>query len=213
MNDMPSTETILLRLLLALVLGGIVGLEREFRDKSAGFRTLTLISVGSCLFTIISFLITSNSEDRIAANIVTGIGFLGAGVIFKSPKGVNGLTTAASIWAVAALGMGAGAGYYVISIASCLAIFLILVAFNPVEDWLDRINKERAYRLVCPYEENIVQKYEAVIRSSGLSFRPTRRVRRGNQIEMHWEVRGRRRCHEKFIGEMLKEKGVNEFEF
>ena len=138
---MPDITTIVARLGLALLLGGLIGLEREFRDKSAGFRTLTLISIGSCMFTIVSFLITSNQDDRIAANIVTGIGFLGAGVIFKSDKGVNGLTTAASIWVVAALGMGAGAGYYALSAFTCLGILIILVVFNPVEDWLDRINK------------------------------------------------------------------------
>ena len=210
---MPDITTIVARLGLALLLGGLIGLEREFRDKSAGFRTLTLISIGSCMFTIVSFLITSNQDDRIAANIVTGIGFLGAGVIFKSDKGVNGLTTAASIWVVAALGMGAGAGYYALSAFTCLGILIILVVFNPVEDWLDRINKERTYRILCPYEEDIMQRYESIIRKCGLKFRPTRRVRRGNQIEMFWDVRGRRQAHNRFIEEMLRETGLTEFEF
>src|SRR5258705_4169346 len=148
---MLSIETILLRLLLALILGGLIGIEREYRDKSAGFRTLTLICLGSCLFTLVSILLTNGTTDRIASNIVTGIGFLGAGVIFKSEKGVNGLTTAASVWAVAAIGMASASGLYIVSASTCFAMLIILVAFNSLEEWIDKLNKERDYTIVTSY--------------------------------------------------------------
>jgi len=91
---------------LALVLGAVLGVEREYRSKAAGFRTLTMISIGACLFTIISrHLGGEQNPDRIASNIVQGIGFLGAGVIFKDNVSVSGLTTATSIWVASAIGI------------------------------------------------------------------------------------------------------------
>jgi putative Mg2+ transporter-C (MgtC) family protein len=105
-------QELIIRFLLALLCGAIIGAEREYRNKSAGFRTMILISLGACFFTFISQLIGgSNSPDRIASNIVSGIGFIGAGVIFKGDNTINGITTAATIWVVAAVGMGIGAGF------------------------------------------------------------------------------------------------------
>jgi putative Mg2+ transporter-C (MgtC) family protein len=118
-----SWEAALLRIVVAALLGGAVGIERELRDHDAGFRTHMLVAIGSALFTIISaygfheFLTTGGAvvradPTRIAAQIVTGIGFLGAGAIIRQGFSVRGLTTAATLWVVAAIGMAAGAGYY-----------------------------------------------------------------------------------------------------
>jgi len=96
----------LTKLLVALVIGAIIGAEREYRTKSAGFRTVILITVGSTLFTIVSNLMSNDA--RVASNIVTGIGFLGAGAIFKEGASVKGLTTATTIWISAAIGMAIG---------------------------------------------------------------------------------------------------------
>src|SRR5580704_5876531 len=113
------------KLLVAIVIGGAIGAEREYRSKSAGFRTLTLICLGSAMFTIFSELIGSGGNpDRIASNIATGIGFVGAGVIFKgdgSGSKVSGITTAAMIWVTAGLGVAIGAGYLMVSV--CAAAF------------------------------------------------------------------------------------------
>jgi len=113
----------LLRIVVAAALGGAVGIERELRDREAGFRTHMLVSIGSALFTIVSayafrdFLVSGAAvvradPTRIAAQIVTGIGFLGAGAIIRQGLAVRGLTTAATLWVVAAIGMAVGAGYY-----------------------------------------------------------------------------------------------------
>jgi putative Mg2+ transporter-C (MgtC) family protein len=131
-----SWEESLLRLALAAVFGGAVGLEREFREREAGFRTHMLVSVGSALFTIASaygfrdFLLHGGSlvrtdPTRIAAQIVTGIGFLGAGAIIRQGLSIRGLTTAATLWVVAAIGLTTGAGYY-----SAAAITTLLVLFS-----------------------------------------------------------------------------------
>lgn len=124
------TYPIASKLVLAAILGGFVGLERELRRKPAGLRTSMLICMGACFFTIISFVAATHPEDdhtRIAAQIIAGIGFLGAGVILRERGNVVGLTTAATVWAEAAVGMGVGFGMYV---SSVFATALILVALT-----------------------------------------------------------------------------------
>jgi putative Mg2+ transporter-C (MgtC) family protein len=120
-----------LRLLLAAVLGAVVGIQRELVHKPAGLRTHILICMGSALFTIVSIYGFSGTVDpaRIAAGVVTGIGFIGAGVIFRGMRGdqVMGITTAASVWVTAAIGICAGCGLYVISVISAVLTALILL--------------------------------------------------------------------------------------
>src|SRR6478609_4068093 len=120
-------EEMILKLLFVIAVGGAIGVQREFRSKSAGFRTMILICLGSFLFTTFSKAMSGASPDRIASNIVTGIGFLGAGVIFKSNDRVNGITTAATIWAVAALGMGIAEGAYYLVAASTILVLASLL--------------------------------------------------------------------------------------
>ena len=130
----------LLRLALAAVLGGLIGVERELREREAGLRTHLLVALGSALFTIVSaygfhaFLASGASvvradPTRIAAQIVTGIGFLGAGAIIRQGLSVRGLTTAATLWVVAAVGLAAGAGYYS---AAVITTALVLIALYPL---------------------------------------------------------------------------------
>jgi putative Mg2+ transporter-C (MgtC) family protein len=118
-----------LRLLLAAFLGGIIGLQRELSGKEAGLRTNILICLGSALFTILSIYGFPNSDPaRVAAGVATGIGFIGAGVILHRDGGVvTGLTTAATIWAVASIGMAAGAGLYIVSAVATALVLVILV--------------------------------------------------------------------------------------
>src|SRR6202049_918840 len=134
---MQLPPDIIEKLLLSILVGGAIGVEREYRSKSAGFRTMTLICMGSALFTVFSIVIGgAGNPDRIASNIATGIGFVGAGVIFKGDFGVNGITTAAMIWVTAALGMGIGAGYELVSVFGCILVLLMLFIFGFVGNWV-----------------------------------------------------------------------------
>ena len=140
MPDLSTTEA-LLRLLLAAGLGGAIGLERELRDHEAGLRTHLLVSLGACVFTLVSAYAWTDwtfsqrsgtvfDPTRIAAQIVTGIGFLGAGAIIVRGINVRGLTTAATLWVVAAIGMAAGTGYYEVAVGASV---LVLVSLGPLK--------------------------------------------------------------------------------
>ncbi len=130
---MSLTVEIILRLLLAVALGAGIGYQRERANKPAGLRTHILIATGAALFTVVSLFGFGDGVDpsRVAAGVVTGIGFIGAGVIFRGIRGdhVAGLTTAASIWATAAIGLAAGVGMYLI--AAVIAVIVVLVLMIP----------------------------------------------------------------------------------
>lgn len=134
----------IVKVTLAACLGGLIGLEREWRGREAGFRTNMLIAMGACLFTLISIhgfpLESSAARDtgRVAAGIVTGIGFLGAGALFQTPHRVKGMTTAATIWLVAAIGMTVGVGAYALAIFSSILTFVILRLLKPVSTTVAR---------------------------------------------------------------------------
>ncbi len=135
----------IVKILIAVIAGGLIGIEREFREKAAGFRTIILICVGATLFTLFSSKLALNGDPgRIAANIVSGVGFLGAGVILRSGGQVVGLTTASTIWLTAAIGMGIGAGEYIlIGIVVVLAL-MVLWLFPRIERWIDNLRIERS---------------------------------------------------------------------
>ena len=128
------------RLLLAAGLGAAIGLEREYRQKPAGLRTNILIAVGSALFTILSLEVTKNVGDpsRVAGQIVTGIGFLGGGAIMRNRNTVHGMTTAATIWVNAAIGVGAGMGQYSLATFTAALTLVVLVLLPPVEIYFER---------------------------------------------------------------------------
>jgi putative Mg2+ transporter-C (MgtC) family protein len=135
-----------LRVFIALVLGLCIGAEREFRGHPAGLRTMALISAGSCMFTglgLIPDFPKSVDPTRIAAQIVTGVGFLGAGSILRQGELVRGLTTAASIWVAASLGMAVGFGYYWLAIFVTFIVVLVLFVLKPVEE---RFFRRRGHR-------------------------------------------------------------------
>ena len=117
---------IFLRLVLAVIAGGLIGLEREVVHKPAGIRTHMLVSLGSALFVLVTIETLPNEAARIIAGIATGIGFLGAGTIFRSKSEVHGLTTAASIWAVSGVGIAIGFGYYLMTVVAVVLILIVL---------------------------------------------------------------------------------------
>jgi putative Mg2+ transporter-C (MgtC) family protein len=135
----------LLSIILAVIFGGAIGLEREISGKAAGLRTNVLICLGAAVFTIISRQMaagTNGSLTRIAAQIVTGVGFLGAGAIIVDRGGVHGLTTAATIWLVASIGMACGAGFYALAVISTFIAILVLLGLGQLEKPLERYGRK-----------------------------------------------------------------------
>jgi putative Mg2+ transporter-C (MgtC) family protein len=122
------------RLVLAAVCSGLIGFEREASQKAAGLRTHTLVGVGAALFTIVSIVgFEGGDEGRVAAQVVTGIGFLGAGAIFRDGSAVSGLTTAAGLWAVAAIGLAAGSGSYFVAVIGTVVVMTVLLALRSAD--------------------------------------------------------------------------------
>ena len=134
-----SAVDVLIRVVIAAALGGLIGLEREIREHTAGFRTNILVAVGAAAFTLASDYAlegTSFDPNRISAQVVTGIGFLGAGAIIRAKEGVRGLTTAASLWVVAAIGLAVGCGFYVAALTASLLAMAVLFFLKYLENFV-----------------------------------------------------------------------------
>lgn len=199
---------------MAALLGGIIGIEREYRNKSAGFRTMILISVGACFFTMISIYIGKpDTVDRIASNIVTGIGFLGAGVIFRGENRVSGITTAATIWAVAAIGMGIGAGYYWTSAIAGTLIIFILSILPYLESFIDQLNQSKNYAIQVAYTTTAGIIYEKLMQQYNLKYKIVKQVKRGDTLTITWMVHGHNKNHDKFANALREDVSIEHFEF
>jgi len=185
----------LLRILLSIVCGSIIGFEREYKNKNAGFRTLILICLGSTIFTIVSQRVSDNSDDRIAANIITGIGFIGAGVIFKDGLSVKGLTTAAVIWVVAALGMVIGIFHYSLSIILTIIVLIILALFNKIEMLIDLIHHQRKFKIIFVNDEmQNLYAIENEIKNRGLKMKHLQLTKCNSKIHLVFEASGRKKA-------------------
>jgi putative Mg2+ transporter-C (MgtC) family protein len=210
---MPGTDELLLRLLMVILVGGLIGAEREYRSKSAGFRTMILICLGSFLFTTFSKFMSDVSPDRIASNIVTGIGFLGAGVIYRSDNRVNGITTAATIWAVAAMGMGIADGLYLLVFASTIIVLASLFLLTKLEHVIDRVNQSHTYKIVSDYREDLLKEYEQILKECQLKYKRIKRLKNSGNIIGIWLVQGKEKNHNEFTKKILHHPSVKEFEF
>lgn len=206
------TENVI-RIGFAVVIGGIIGAEREFRDKAAGFRTIILITVGSALFTIFSASLDPGfTRTRIAANIVTGIGFLGAGAIVREHGRIGGLTTAATIWLSAALGMGVGAGELIFVALSTLIVIIVLLVFPRLEIWIDSIREARTYKIVVStVNVDKIDKINEALATHELRVYEHHQSKTGNTIVGTWHTIGSPKHHEKFSLLMVKDKDIEDF--
>jgi putative Mg2+ transporter-C (MgtC) family protein len=208
------TQDDLLKLLIAMLIGGLIGAEREFRDKAAGFRTIIFICTGATLFTIFSQKL-GGAEDaaRIAAQIVSGVGFLGAGVILRDGGRVIGLTTASTVWLAAALGMGIGSGEYVFTATATGAVLFVLWIFPKFEEWIDNIREERTYEVVCAISAEKFAQLEKTFQECGLRVRTHRQVKSGTQMTCTWETRGSPKNHDRLMKILFADGEVKEFRF
>jgi len=163
----------LVRLLLAAVLGGLVGLERTVHRKPAGIRTNMFICMGAAMFTILSDIIPDaavGDRTRITSNIVQGVGFLGAGAILHSKGGVSGLTTAATIWVVASIGIAAGAGHYLLATFATMVILVALNVLGYIEATLGLKNLTLSYEIKGKDAPEILDPLNEILAESRLAM-------------------------------------------
>lgn len=195
--DWPEGEQVV-RVAAALILGGLIGLEREFRDKPAGFRTIILICVGACVFTMISQTIGGPDWDstRIAAQIVSGIGFLGAGAILRDRVSVFGLTTAATIWSVAAIGMAAGFGQLSLAILGTVAILAALYLLDAVEHWIGQRRDIQRFLIVVANEPGVLARIDALFADANLRTRKRTWYEDGEELVFQIHAMGNKANHE-----------------
>ena len=202
----------LYKLGVAIVVGGIIGAEREYRDKAAGFRTIILITVGSTLFTIFSLTLDPGfSRSRIAANIVTGIGFLGAGAIVREHGRIGGMTTAAAIWLSAALGMGIGGGEMIFVLITTGVVLLVLWVFPRVESRINNMRETRNYRIMIATTDLSKLEYiQETLHKHNLHVYERHQSKNGETIMSSWNTIGKPVNHDRFVMTMMRDKDIKE---
>ncbi len=202
----------IIKLVLAIVIGGVIGAEREYRDKSAGFRTLIFICVGSTLFTMFSLKIAGNGDPaRIAAQIVSGVGFLGAGAILRDGGRIVGLTTAAMIWLAAALGMGVGSGNYLLVGVSAGVALVVLWLFPILEHWIDNVRHTDYYEVVCAHTPGRYEELLTIVQKARLQVITSKRSKVNENMIVTWVLRGSPSGHAVLSAHLLDDPNIKEF--
>jgi putative Mg2+ transporter-C (MgtC) family protein len=202
-----------LRLLLSFAVGTAIGLEREYRSKAAGLRTMIMICVGSTIFTELSMILGGNTPDRIASNIVTGVGFLGAGVIFKDGLNVSGLTTATTIWICAALGMAVGAGEYFIALVSTGVVVIVLSVFNKAQELIERLHQARVYKIYFSHVHDLSGNISAWLKTERIAFKKKKFVKEREQYVIIYEVFSSEKRLDQFNAFLQAESRITSYEY
>jgi putative Mg2+ transporter-C (MgtC) family protein len=207
---------LLAKLVLAAVLGGVVGLEREISGKPAGFRTNLLICVGAALLTELSIavaraadpLVTQADPGRIAAQIVSGIGFLGAGTIMQARGSVIGLTTAATLWVVAAIGIAVGAGAWVEAVGTTVLVIMALLLLGRLEKTVLERQTARVVQVTLNPEPRMLHVIEETLKAQGLDIRLTEIERQRDAFTATYESVGPRTRSARVVAGLLEIRGV-----
>jgi putative Mg2+ transporter-C (MgtC) family protein len=204
------TEDIL-KLVAAVLVGGLIGFERQFRHGT-GLRTMMLVCLGATMFTLYSDLFAFQEGDprRIAAAVVTGVGFLGAGMILRYRGGVMGLTTAATVWLVAALGMGIGIDQYVLVGVATILVLIVLWGLPHIRH-LTNARETYSFEVVCALSN---QKYKALyqlVEDNGLHITASTATKQGDQMTCLWRAYGKPADHDQVMQILLDDPEVIEF--
>ncbi|HEY2581872.1 MAG TPA: MgtC/SapB family protein, partial [Mucilaginibacter sp.] len=186
----------------------LLGLERQYKNKTAGFRTMILICLGSTIFTAVA----QHAGQVANFNLVTGVGFIGAGVIFKDNIGVTGLTTAAVIWVSAAIGMALGSGNYMLGIISTVLTLTVLILFSILESFIDKVHRDKLFVIVftnADYEH--MNSMEKLIEKNHLTSKPIYISKKDGCLELSIWVTGHRKHLRKLDEELLQMAEVKSF--
>jgi len=201
---------LLLQLVLAVLLGGLIGLERELWGKPAGLRTNILICLGATLFTTLSVHMAAGRGDpgRVAAQVLTGVGFIGAGTILHTRGNVTGLTSAATIWVVAAIGMALGVGAYVEAIGSTVLVLVVLVGLVKVEAFVGRWSSRSHIVVHATPGSTTFEDVETLIRRGGLDIVRCESRQENVDLVMEFDLRGPHRLHDQALVALQHAPGV-----
>ena len=201
---------LLLQLGLAVLCGGAIGMERELSGKPAGLRTNILICVGATLFTVLSLKLAGVRGDpaRIAAQILPGVGFIGAGTILHARGAVTGLTSAATIWVVAAIGMALGDGAYTEALGTTLLVMMVLAGLGFLETHVARRATHSRLQIHAKPETGALEELETIVRRTGLILTRVDSRRENVDLVIELEVRGPKRLHDQVMIAILHHPSV-----
>lgn len=204
----------IIKLLLAIVVGGLIGAEREFRHRAAGFRTIIFICLGSTIFTMLSLELGGDTSPvRIAAHMVTGVGFLCAGVIMEQKSHIVGLTTASTIWFTAAMGMAVGGGRYSIVGFALLGAMIILWGFPKIEEWIYNVREMRTYEMVCDIDQDKLKELEVIFANSNLKVKGHKMVKKDQEMICIVDAYGSPKDHERVMEVLFVRDDVKGFHY
>lgn len=200
-----------LKIVVSIICGSAIGFEREYRNKSAGFRTIILICLGSTIFTMVSQSSAGMSDDRIAANIITGVGFIGAGVIFKDNVSITGLTTAAVIWVAAAIGMVVGVSEYWLALLLSFVALIILSIFNKIEGAIDFLHHRRTFNIRF-HDSSLdsLEQTEEFIRSHGLRSKRLQLAKTDEALVATIEIYGKKRLIQQVTEKLITKSSIRQ---
>lgn len=197
--------------LAAFLAGSLLGLEREYHSKPAGFRTMILITVGSTLFTMLSVGM-STSGDRIASNIVTGVGFIGGGVIFKEGLNARGITSASAIWLAAAIGMAIGFQHFELAFIVTLLALLVLIFLTRIEKRVHRWNEEKFYKVSFVRDVDAKESIEGFCTRTHIAFERVKLQKDNSGITVIYKIEAGHRRHRQLEAFLVESKEVLGFE-
>lgn len=197
--------------LAAFLAGSLLGLEREFHSKPAGFRTMILITVGSALFTMLSVGM-STSGDRIASNIVTGVGFIGGGVIFKEGLNARGITSASAIWLAAAIGMAIGFQHFELAFIVTILALLVLIFLTRIEKRVHRWNEEKFYKVSFVRDVDAKESIEGFCSRKQIAFERVKLLKDNSGITVIYKIEAGHSRHRQLEAFLVESKEVLGFE-
>ena len=205
-----------LSLLIATAFGGLVGIERELSDKAAGLRTNILICVGACLLAMLSRQAASaagGDSTRIAAQIVSGIGFLGAGAIMRQGDQVTGLTTAATIWVVAAIGMTVGFGFYDVAAMATVLTVIVQGILPRIDAYIDELRQRHTFRIISDLHDEGLEEIKTIFRVADVKVLRRKLMKKSGSYYSEWYVSGPRLEQKNVVRKLLDSKHVRELTY
>lgn len=208
--EIPYHE--MLKIVFAFVAGTMLGFEREYHDKPAGMRTIILITVGAALFSLLGISMHFQSPDRIASNVVTGVGFVGAGVIFKEGINVHGLTSAATIWVSAAIGMAIGFGDYWLAGTTLVLTLIALTLLTSFEKILDAGKGIKIFKFTFSRFEYSPEQLEKELVLINIIFKRLTLSKNGDDLSVEYKLKMNEKVQQKFFDFILHSKQLKHFQ-